>query len=142
MRGVVSGNVGKINKAEYVGQYFLLSFSVAERVYQGSGKDALTCWHKCDYWGKGAEIAQYVAVGQHVDVFGQAYLHENESNGITYKNLVVKVQDLILGPKPNGASSGGPPAPQAQPQRQPAAAPVQPPAAPAQGNFDPPADIW
>ncbi len=99
MRGVVSGNVGKIYKSEFVGQYFLLSFSVAESVYLGREKGKESCWHKCEYWGHGAEaISSYLTVGQHVDVMGQAYLQEwTGANGAEGKTLVVKVNDVVLG---------------------------------------------
>ncbi len=109
----------------------------------GANKEKLTCWHKCDYWGKAAEgLTKYLEVGQHVDVFGQAYLSEYEKDGVTQKSMVVKVNDIVLGHKPTSVSPGGP-----QPQQSqvpPTAQPIQqpPPATSGQGNMDVPDNLW
>ena len=115
MRGVVSGNVGQVYKAEFVGQYFLLSFSVAESVYLGRDKGKESCWHKCEYWGRGAEaISSYLTVGQHVDVMGQAYLQKwTSKDGTPGKTLIVKANDVVLGAsrQESPAATSGPPTP-------------------------------
>ena len=121
MRGVVTGNVGKIFKAERIGENFLLLFSVAEKVWAGTQKGEIACWHSCEIWGKRAEsLSQYLTVGQHVDVFGQGYLEEYQSNGETKSKMVVKANEVILGTKPAGntqvpasvaAAPSGPPMP-------------------------------
>jgi single-strand DNA-binding protein len=106
MRGVVTGNVGKIFKAERVGENFLLSFSVAEKVWAGTQKGEIACWHSCEIWGKRAEsLSQYLTVGQHVDVFGQGYMEEYQSNGETRSKMVVKANEVILGTKPTGGNT-------------------------------------
>lgn len=100
MRGVVSGYIGQVFKAEFVGQYFLLSFSVAESVYLGAQKGKETCWHKCELWGKSAEaLSKYLVKGLFVAVSGQSYLQTYTGNdGMEKTSLVVKANDVTMGP--------------------------------------------
>ena len=134
MRGVVSGNVGKIYKAENVGQYFLLSFSVAEKVYQGRDKGTTDSWHKIELWGSRAEsLVSYLKIGQHVDVLGQAYVETyTKQDGTSGSNLVVKASDVLLGP-------GGQEAPPVNVPAH-AAPPAAPPSHPASSLPPPPKD--
>ena len=125
MRGTVCGNIGNIYKAEYVGDAFLLSFSVAEECWRGSGKGDLTTWHTCEWWGKrAAAAAKHLEVGMHVDVFGQSYLDEYESRGVKKQKLMVDVKDVVFKPKPQGQvgdyRSGASRAPEAEPTPRPA----------------------
>ena len=101
MRGCVTGFVGQIYKAENVGQYFLLSFSVAESVYMGRDKGKETCWHKCEIWGKIAEnVANFLEKGMFVSVYGQAFTQTFIGNdGLEKTSLVVKANDITIGPR-------------------------------------------
>ena len=100
MRGTVTGYIGQIYKAERVGEYFLLSFSVAESVYLGQREGKQTSWHKCDLWGKvGESFSKYLAKGMFVAVSGQVYLHTYMKDGYEKSTMVVKANDVVMGPK-------------------------------------------
>lgn len=111
MYGTVIGRVGKINKAEHVGQSgtFLLGFSVAEDRYMGPGKDKLTTWHACSFFGKRAEaVAQYVTVGNQIAVHGQCYLEEYQDK--QYMKVAVDNLVLVGGQQTAPAPAAQPPA--------------------------------
>ena len=82
---VFSGNLGKdaeIRTTENGSK--VASFSVATKA--GWGKNEITTWYNCSYWGKGGEaVAPYLKKGQMVVISGETW--NEEYNGKTYAKM-------------------------------------------------------
>lgn len=117
-----SGNLGKDAETRYTaGGEAIVNFSVA--VKAGYGDKAITTWVRCSIFGKrGDAVAQYLTKGQLVGVTGEAALRPwKDKDGVEKQSLEVRVNDLTLLGKSDGAK--------------PASAPAQPDKAPT-GSFE------
>jgi single-strand DNA-binding protein len=84
-----------------------LSFSVANDT--GFGDRKKTQWIECSFWGKrGETVASYVKKGDRVAVSGELQLVEfTKRDGTPGSKLAVRVNDVDLAAKNDGASTGG-----------------------------------
>lgn len=84
----------------------VLSFRVANDI--GFGDRKTTQWVDCSYWGKRAEaVSSYVRKGDKVTVSGELKLEDfNRRDGTPGSKLAVRVNDLDLAARSDGASTG------------------------------------
>lgn len=75
------------------------SFRLASDV--GYGDKKTTNWFSCQVWGKRAEsIAQYLAKGSQVTVFGSLTMREwTNKEGVKQLSPDIRVDDIVLPPK-------------------------------------------
>ena len=85
----------------------ILSFRVANDI--GFGDRKTTQWVDCSYWGKRAEaVSSYVRKGDKITVSGELKLEEfQRRDGTPGSKLAVRVNDLDLAARSDGASTGG-----------------------------------
>ena len=103
-----TGNLGKDADQRFTpSNDSIVNFSVA--VKAGFGEKATTTWVRCAMWGKrGESVLPYLTKGQLVGVSGEASLREYEKDGQKHSILEVRVNDLTLLGKPEGAKSEPP----------------------------------
>lgn len=84
----------------------VLSFRVANDT--GYGERKTVNWIDCSYWGKRAEaVSNFIKKGDKIAVSGELRLEEYTArDGSTKSKLAVRVNDLDLAAKSEGASSG------------------------------------
>lgn len=106
-----TGNLGKDAETRYTaGGEAIVNFSVA--VKAGYGDKAITTWVRCSMFGKrGDAVAQYLVKGQLVGVTGEAALRGwKDKDGVEKQSLEVRVNDLTLLGKSDGAKPASAPA--------------------------------
>lgn len=88
----------------------VVSFSVG--VKSGYGDKATTTWARCQMWGKrGESVMAYLTKGQLVGISGEVTMREyDDKQGNKRSSLDVRVNDLTLLGKKDGASEPRQPA--------------------------------
>jgi single-strand DNA-binding protein len=83
------------------------SFSLANDI--GWGERKKTQWFECSYWGKrGEAVSGYIKKGDRIAVSGEVQLVEfTRKDGTPGSKLAVRVNDLDLAARSDGASTGG-----------------------------------
>jgi single-strand DNA-binding protein len=85
----------------------VLSFRVCNTI--GFGDRKTEQWVDCSYWGKRAEaVSSYVRKGDKITVSGELKLEDfQRRDGTPGSKLAVRVNDLDLAARNDGASTGG-----------------------------------
>lgn len=118
-----TGNLGRDCETRYLPNGdAVVSFSVG--VKAGYGDKATTTWARCSMFGKRADaVAPYLLKGQLVGVSGELSEREwNDKDGQKRTSMEVRVNDLTLLGKRDGAAAPQPA--RQQPARPPAPAPA------------------
>lgn len=99
-----TGNLGKDAEQRFTpGGDSVVSFSVA--VKAGYGDKATTTWARCSMFGKrGESVLPYLLKGQLVGVSGELSTREWEKDGQKHTSVEVRVGDLTLLGKRDGAA--------------------------------------
>lgn len=97
----ITGALGKDAEFKTVGSNdtALLSFSVADSIYDAATKQQKTIWYRCQVWGKRAEgnLKDYLKKGQYVSISGELSVNEYQANdGAQKYSLEVSCYDVKL----------------------------------------------
>ena len=106
----LAGALGRDAELKYVGNgaTALLSFSVADSVYDSATKEQKTIWYRCNIWGARAEgnLKNYLKKGQYVFVSGELSVSEYRANDGTNKySLEIRCNDVKLTGKKTGGDT-------------------------------------
>lgn len=110
-----TGNLGRDAERRQTGDTdAVVVFSVA--VKAGYGRNESTTWVRCQLWGKRADaVEKFLVKGQLVGIVGEARMREWQGkDGVTRKDLEVRVSDLTLLGKREGDQVQQPAAPNQQ----------------------------
>ncbi|WP_046352691.1 single-stranded DNA-binding protein [Janthinobacterium sp. B9-8] len=96
----------------------VLSFAVADDV--GFGEKKHTQWFSCALFGKRAQaLAAYLKKGQQIVVFGSLDLREwNDKEGQKRTTPEVRVDEVVLGSRPESTKPAAAPSPTPAPSEQ------------------------
>lgn len=105
---MVSGRVARDAEVRSAGQTPVLSFTIASDGFRN--KEKVTDWIAVSLFGSRAEkLAQYIVKGGFVIARGTLYPRTYQGKDGTQKSsLELKADDIELGPKAAGGSSGSP----------------------------------
>jgi single-strand DNA-binding protein len=122
----IAGQLGRDAETRYLPNGDpVCNFSVAD----SQGREKPTIWWRCGLFGKRAEsLAPYLTKGQAVTVSGTVTEREYQKDGVTFKAMEIRVQDVAL---QGGKRDAAPPAAAARSH-----APTPAKAAAAGGGFD------
>ena len=86
--------LGKDAEQRVVGQNTVTSFSGCYNT--GYGDKKVATWVRCSYWRKSDGLMPYLIKGAQIEVTGECYLREYESNGKTGVSLELTVDRICL----------------------------------------------
>lgn len=100
-----TGNLGRDAETRYTPSgEAVVNFTVA--VTSGYGDKAITTWVNCNLWGKrGEAVSKFLLKGQQVGVSGELTNRPYQKDGIEKYSLEVRVNDVTLLGKKDGATS-------------------------------------